>query len=261
MPAALFEFFEVIAEELTATPSRVITNEDFRINDKDSPLLENLMKELKAVGPEDAFRSTVVKLEEHFNGKGAKLPFEYLPETGRFTATDPEFLSFVNDMRGMRTIGKRARDFECTVAQRLDQRTTGAIHRVGYPRDAKKTRAAFNKHLMTLGFDAAVLYGREKDGGFDILWLLPIGSMPHKPIVSVQCKNSEYNIDDAHKSVATAIESFTRHVGLQTTVHVPCVLFNDYISPTMLRRKPMGFVPLGLTDLAPLAGRIPVELI
>jgi hypothetical protein len=219
------------------------------------------MKELKAGSMEEAIVLAVKELELHFSAKGATLPFEYSPKTGRFTAVDSEFLSFVNNMRAIRTIGKRSRDFECTVAQRLDERTTGAIHRVGHPRDIKKTREAFNLHLMTLGFDSPALYGREKDGGFDILWLLPVGSIPHKPIVSIQCKNSEYNIDHAHKSVATAAESFTRHAGLQPVVHVPCVLFNDYITRGMLRPKQMGFVPLGLSDLAPLEGKTPVELI
>ncbi len=50
MPKPLFEFFEFIAEELSDTSSKVITREDFRINDDgDSPLLEVLMKELGRV--------------------------------------------------------------------------------------------------------------------------------------------------------------------------------------------------------------------
>jgi len=49
----------------------------------------------------------------------------------------------------------------------------------------------FNEHLRTLGFDRPVALGWDKDGGLDILWLLPIGSIPHRPIVSVQCKNGE----------------------------------------------------------------------
>jgi hypothetical protein len=261
MPKPLFEFFELVADELSVTASKVITHEDLRIEGKDSPLLGALIKKLKVNNAEETIPLAVTKLQEHFEGKGASLPFEYKSETGRFTAIDSEFLSFVNYMRDIRSSGKRSRDFECVVANRLGRRTTGAIHRVGHPRDKKKSRAAFNQHLETLGFERPVLYGRDKDGGLDILWLLPIGTIPHKPIVSIQCKNGEFNTDEAHKSVGTANGSFARHTGLQQLVYVPCVLFNDYIHIEMLSRRPMGFVPLGLTDLAPLRENILVNCI
>jgi hypothetical protein len=45
------------------------------------------------------------------------------------------------------------------------------------------------------------------------------------------------------------------------SVHVPCVLFNDYILPQRLTKKQLNFVPLGLTDLAGLVQKISVELI
>jgi len=150
MPAPLFEFFEVVAEELSATTSKVITGEDLRIDDEDGPLLEALMCELKAANKEDAIRCAVQELKQHFEARGAKLPFEYAPQTGRFTATDFEFLSFVNEMRDIRSIGKRSRDFECTVAERLGLRTTGTIHRVGHPRDTRREKVDFNAYLQKL---------------------------------------------------------------------------------------------------------------
>jgi hypothetical protein len=106
-----------------------------------------------------------------------------------------------------------------------------------------------------------VLYGRDKDGGLDILWLLPLGAIPHKPIVSVQCKNGVFNMDEAHKSVGTASGYLSRYIGLQNQVHVPCVLFNDYIYTEMFSPRQLNFVPLGLTDLAPLVSNLSVELI
>lgn len=250
MPAPIFELFEFIAEELSVIVSVIITHKDFVNDDKDSPLIDSLMKSLKAASAEDTIPCAVRKLHEHFEAKDAKLPFEYEPVTGRFTAVDSEFLSFVNDMKEIRTIGRQARVFERTVASRLSKRATGSIHRVGFPRDTKRTKAQFNKYLTTLGFERPALFGKEKDGGFDILWLLPVGTIPHRPIVSVQCKNGEYNKDEALISVVTASESLSQHSGLQHQVHVPCVLFNDYISPEMLGPKQMNFVPLGLTDLA-----------
>jgi hypothetical protein len=216
MPEPLFEFFEVVAEELSVAASKVITHEDLKIEDKASPLLEALIKKLKANGPEDAIPCAVKKLQEHFEARGAKLPFEYKPETGRFTSRDPEFLMFVNEMKEIRSNGNRSRDFECTVALKLGERATGEVHRVGHPRDKKKTRLSFNRHLKTLGFDTPVVYGRDKDGGLDILWLLPLGTVPHKPIVSVQCKNGEFSTDEAHKSVGTSNSCFARHCVLQS---------------------------------------------
>ncbi|NUM73596.1 hypothetical protein HUU40_04460 [candidate division KSB1 bacterium] len=263
MPKPLFEFFEFIAEELASTESMVITREDFRINDDgDSPLLETLMKDLKATGLDDTIPRAVKTLQEHFESKDAQLPFEYAQETGRFTARDSEFLSFVNNMRNMRSIGKRSRDFECQVAIRLCQRASGAVHRVGFPRDEKKTRRDFNAYLQTLGFGGPVLLGnKEKDGGLDILWLLPIGSIPHRPIVSVQCKNGEFNIEEADVSVSASSRSLSQHSGLQEPVHVPCVLFNDYVYPQILTPKKLNFVPLGLTDLATMGQKCTVKLI
>lgn len=262
MPTPLFEFFEFIAEELSTSDSRVITREDFGIDDDgDSPLLEALMKDLKASGLEDAIPCAVNAIQEHFESKGAKSPFEYKRETGRFQAIDSEFLSFVNEMRAMRSLGKRSRDFECSVAERLGQRVTGAVHRVGHVRDKKKKQKDFNAHLQTLGFDGPVLLGKEKDGGLDILWLPPLGSVPHRPIVSIQCKNGEFNMEVADSSVGAGSRSLSQHAGLQATVHVPCVLFNDYVHPQMLTSKQLNFVPLGLTDLVAIERNCSVEFI
>jgi hypothetical protein len=252
MPEPLFEFFERIALELSNTVSKVITHEDFRIGKDISPLLESLMKNLKSASVEATIPFAVEKLREHFEAKGAKLPFELNAQTGRFTATDPEFLSFVNEMKDMRSIGKRSKDFECSVARRLQLRATGTLHRVGHPRDKQKKKKQFNRYLRKLGFDQPVALGKDKDGGFDILWLLPIGTIPHRPIVSVQCKNGEFNMGEADKSVASGKRSFGQNHRLQPSVHVLCVLFNDYLHPQKITQKAVEFVPLGLTDLSSL---------
>ena len=261
MPTPLFEFFETIAEELSSEESRVITRADLQVNDEESPLLDELKKEMKTGSTEEAIQGAVEALRQHFESKGSKLPFAYDPATGRFTATDHDFLLFVTDMSNMRSIGKKSRDFECSVANRLGQRATGSIHRVGHPRDTKKKSTDFNAHLRTLGFGRPVLLGNDKDGGFDILWLLPIGSIPHRPIVSVQCKNGRFKIEVADQSVGAGSRSFSQHAGLQPNIHVLCVLFNDYIYPEIMTRKMLNFVPLGLTDLAAAIETISVTLI
>jgi len=261
MGRALFDFFESIAEELSSEQSRVITREDLQEKDEESELFDELRREMKASSNEEVFRLAVNALENHFKAKSSHLPFSYDHTIGRFTTIDQEFLSFIKTMHSIRSLGKKARDFECGVAERLSRRTTGAIHRVGHPRDKKKLTPAFNAHMRTLGFSRPVLLDREKDGGFDILWLLPIGTIPHRPFVSVQCKNASFDLDAAGPSLGAGSRSLSQHDGLQPSVHVPCVLFNDYIHPGLCPRKPLEFVPLGLSDLATLGPRISAEFI
>jgi hypothetical protein len=261
MPSPLFEFFEALADELTVASTRVITREVFKINDEDSPLLDELKKDMKAASTTEAISKAVDALRQHFEARDARLPFDYDSVTGRFTATDTDFLSFVKEMSGIRSIGKRAREFECTVAQRLQKRATGGIHRVGHPRENKKSQKEFNDHLKKLGFLKPVLLGQDKDGGFDIIWLLPLGALPHRPLISVQCKNGEFSMAAADVSVGAGSRSLSQHGGLQPGVHVPCVLFNDYLHGKMLTQKQLNFVPLGLTDLAPSQTASTLEMI
>lgn len=261
MPTPLFEFFEVIAEELSAAPSTVITPDSLRPKEKGSILLEQLTRQMKASDADDAIELAVEALQQHFKSKDSKLPFNHNETTGQFTATDPEFLEFVQEMHSIRSISKRSRDFECTVAEWLGKRATGAVHRVGHPRDTKKKRKDFNRHLRTLGFNNPVLLGKEKDGGLDILWLLPLGTIPHRPLVVVQCKNGEFKMEAADLSLGAATRSLSQHGRLQTMVHVPCVLFNDYLYPDIITTKQMNYIPLGLSDLAAMDTKISVELI
>lgn len=261
MLSPLFEFFEVVAEELCSQKSRVLTRANLQVDEEQAPLLDELRGQLKASSTEEAIRLATRALQTHFKGKGSALPFKYDPRSGRFKAVDIDFLTFVKAMKEIRTLRDKSKDFECSVAERLARRATGSIHRVGDPRDVKKTRKDFNDYLKTLGFDSPVLHTGRGDGGFDILWLLPIGTIPHRPIVSVQCKNGEINIDEALISAGKANTSFGQHGGLQSQVHVPCVLFNDYIYTDQFIGKQLIFVPLGLTDLTRMTKRISVELI
>jgi hypothetical protein len=224
-------------------------------------LLDQLTRQMEAGDADDAINRAVKALEKHFKLKDSRLPFNYQAKTGLFTATDADFLGFVKDMSGIRSINTRSRDFECTVATWLGKRVTGAVHRVGHPRDTKKKSKEFNKHLRTLGFKGPVLLGKEKDGGLDILWMLPLGTPPHRPLVSVQCKNGVFKMDAADMSLGAASRSLSQHGRLQAAVHVPCVLFNDYLSPDTITAKQMNYVPLGLSDLAAMESTISVELI
>src|SRR5262249_18268659 len=117
MPNPIFEFFELIAEELCAEESRVITRPDLMANKEQAPLLEALKREMKAATSEDAIRLCVQGLEAHFADRGAKLPFTYDPSTGRFTALDKDFLNFVVAMSSIRSVGKKSKDFELGVLE------------------------------------------------------------------------------------------------------------------------------------------------
>jgi hypothetical protein len=250
MLSPTFRFFELVCSELCTQPSVVITREDLAISDADAPMLDELKQEYEVSTSAEAIEAAVKFLHTHFKAKGSILPFAYDTQTGRFELIDLEFMQFVEQMGSIRSLGKRSREFEVQVADWLSRKVTGNLHRVGFPRDTKKKAIDFRAHLRTLGFNNGVLLGSEKDGGLDLLWELPLGSVPHRPIVSVQCKNGEYNIGQADLSIGAGSRSFACHIGLQPTVHVTCVLFNDYIYSEILINKPFNFVPLGLSDLS-----------
>jgi hypothetical protein len=249
--SSLFEFFEIIISELYNEPSRVITSFDLMSKKGEaSSLLEDLKVEIGKANTEDAIKDAIVLLQKHFEERSANLPFEYDQSTSRFSTIDDDYVKFIMEMISIRSVGKRSRDFECSVARRLELKTTGSVHRVGFPRDVKKSKKDFIKYLTTLGFNYDVVYGHEKDGGLDILWLLPIGSVPHRPILSLQCKNGKFDIKQADISIGAGSRTLHEHIGLQGNIHVPCVIFNDYVYADKLPHKRMNFVPLGLSDLA-----------
>jgi hypothetical protein len=258
---SLFEFFEVIALELESESSRVITSTDLTAKGELSSLLEDIKAEMGKTNIDDAINDAIGLLKKHFENRSADLPFDYDPSTGRFTSTDDDYIEFVSQMVSIRSVGTRSRDFECSVAKRLELRATGSIHRVGWPRDTQKVQKDFIKHIKTLGFTKDVVYGHEKDGGLDILWLPPIGSIPHRPILSVQCKNGEFDMKEADASIGAGSRTLSEHIGLQGSVHVPCVIFNDYVHEDILPKKRMNFVPLGLSDLAKLKTKSSLVLI
>jgi len=261
MPSPIFAFFEVVAEELCSEPSRVITREDLRVSDENAPLFDELKEETNSPTTEQAIRVAVTSLDRHFREKGSVLPFSYDPASGRFDAVDMLFLQFIRQMSSIRSIGTRSQEFELKVLEKLRGRVTGSLHRVGHPRITKRRQSECNAHLRTLGFTGNVLVGKDKDGGLDILWFLPLGSKPHRPIVSVQCKNGVFDIGEGDQSVGAGLRSLGQHGRLLASVHVPCVLYNDYLYPELVTPKPMSFVPLGLTDLSPMAELLTAEAI
>jgi hypothetical protein len=246
-----FRLFESVCNELADAQSVVITRDDFVVDGPNAPLMDELDLECRRSDDDGALNDAVDSLSKHFASKGASLPFSYDSTTGRFTSLDAQYIDFVDMMRNIRSNPNKSSEFEQQATERLALRTTGVIHRVGWKRTKYQQAAKFNQYLQEhVGFTRNVLLGKEKDGGLDILWAPPLGSFPHRPLVSVQCKNGEYDREVADGSLGTSKASLDRQDGLFPDVHIYCVLFNDYITPEILPEKRVGFVPLGISDLA-----------
>jgi hypothetical protein len=260
MPDPTFTLFEVVASELCTTTSRVLTERDLERADENNPFLGELKRQYSCDG-DGAILAAVAAISSHFAERDSLMPFTYDSETSRFTASDQEYLAFITRMAELRSKGLSAKDFEVAVLGRLALRVTGSLHRVGFPRDTRKTTTSCNEHLANIGFRSGVLKGRQKDGGLDILWILPLGAFPYRPMAIVQCKNGELSWKDADTSYATCTRTMSRHAGLLLEAHLQCVLFNDYVSPEQLPDDMMQYIPLGLSDLAKPLTLIPTQVL
>lgn len=246
MPSPTFEFFEDVCYELYDRNKAILPEDQFLSDER----LRDLQDEFHELDPNAAVPRALDALRKHFKARGSELPFVYDLSARSFSVKDRAYLEFVANARNMRGVGRQSRAFEVATANRLAKRGLGGFHRVGWLRVTKKERVPFNAYLRTLGFNSKVILGKEKDGGFDVLWMLPLGAVPHRPIISFQCKNASFDLDEAHRSNGATQMSLGCHKGLQPAVHTLCVVFNDYIETRMLSVKPFPFVPLGLSDLA-----------
>lgn len=199
----------------------------------------------------------IAELAQHFTERGSVLPFTYDPRTSEFASGDDAYIGYIVNAHEMRGDRESSQKFEIETTYRLATRVTGLLHRVGWPRSKKKNREAIVDHLQALGFRKDVQVGRDKDGGFDILWLPPLGAIPIRPIVSLQCKNSHFSRDQSDQSVERAKQSMRRHkVRTAESTYLCCVVYNDYIEDThVATTRDWGFVPLGISDMGCLAER------
>jgi hypothetical protein len=246
MPTPTFELFEDICNELALRDEAVLPEDELLSDDR----IRELQDEYDGVGPDVVVAKALTTLKAHFAARGSDLPFRYDLPTRTFTVVDREYIQFVATASSIRGVGKQSRTFEEATTQRLSLRASGVFYRVGWPRRTRKRRQEFVTYLRRLGFNNRIIFGREKDGGLDILWLLPLGAVPHRPVVSIQCKNASFNIADADRSNGPARRSLDCHRALQINVHTLCVIFNDYIEHRSLGPKRYDFVVLGLSDLA-----------
>lgn len=243
-----FELFEIICNELRTRDERIITESAF------SPeQLEELKGEYEVPTEQAALREALKDVDAHFTSKGSSTPFKYDLKTGRFWKKDPDYIKFISDARSVRGTGlPAAKWFEIQACDRLSRRLTGGLHLVGFPRKKRRTRVEYLTYLKKLGFSHDCLEPMDKDGGFDIIWFPPLGAIPINPVVSLQCKNSSFDRDEAFKSAGQAERSIHRHTNMRAPgTYMLGVIFNDYIDQSF-EGKACGwnFVPLGLSDLA-----------
>jgi hypothetical protein len=254
MAKSAFELFELVCVELRDGQQFVLTERSLP-----KTLAADLKKTFRQPAFEDALRSSFNWLSAHFQTKGSALPFSYEHNTGIVAPLEPDFIRFVTDMIEIRTTGKDSKTFETAICTRLAQRLqSGDFHNVGWPRATRRRLAEIVEYLEKLGFDSGVLRGRDKDGGMDILWLPPLGTIPIRPLVSFQCKNTRFKeaaIREAHQSATVASRSIARHSCMRShSVYMCYVVFNDYLDST-IRDMATGlcYAPLGLSDLAKLS--------
>jgi hypothetical protein len=242
-----FELFENICQELAARTATIIPEDDIP-----AALLEDLKEHYGETIDRLAFSHALDDLNEHFSEKGSALPFEFNTTTGQFRAIENEYITFIAfaaNKRGL--VGPDAKEFEVQITERLAKRLTGSLHRVGSPRTTHNRKYDFVKYLQTLGFEKNCLEPRDKDGGLDILWLPPLGRIPIRPVVSLQCKNSSFDMEEANKSVGRATTTLQRHSHIRGHNGLFFVVFNDYIDSSFIgRSSAWPFIPLGLSDLA-----------
>lgn len=250
-----FELFEFLCDELTARPEPVIAADDFQIEDADD-LVDALKRYYGETDTTKTFDRALDAIEEHFKARSARLPFTFDRTTREFKTADPEYVKFVSFVASRRGVGgDDAVDFETAVTKRLAARLTGSLHRVGWRRKKLTKKAEFEGYLCDLGFEKKCLEPKDKDGGFDILWLPPLGRAPLRPIVSLQCKNSFFSEKEAYSSVGRAERTIGRHSHLRNALYL--VVFNDYIDDSFVgKARAWNFIPLGLSDFARVANSI-----
>lgn len=252
-----FDLFEEICVELTGKEESVLIDDDL------SPeILEDVKKWFHETATFPAVSKALSYLQKHFEARGSALPFSYDHATGRAAARDKEYIAFVSDAQEQRSLPTEARDFEVATSKHIAGKLTGVVRRVGSPRSRHKTRTQFAAYLVKeFGFEADVLVGRDKDGGLDILWFPPLGAFPFRATVSIQCKNSPYDRDAGFESVGRAKQTLVRHSHASADEgHLHCVIYNDYIDEgIMAHARDAEFIPLGLSDLAPLTTPISVR--
>lgn len=246
MPSPTFEVFETICDELSTAGEAYITSKSFPPS-----IIEKLQRIYGNASADQSFRKCLDALAAHFTRRSAKLPFAFNRNTLFFRTANKKFVDFVSLARSIRSEGDESKTFEIAAATRLFSMITGEVRRIGWPRDQYSEVQEFRAYLQQLGFEDYAVEQNDRDCGFDLIWFPPIGATPLRAIVSLQCKNSSIDFNDAMASIGRARRTLARHSVLRAPeVTLFYVLFNDYIDELSFKKYTgWPFVPLGLTDL------------
>ena len=243
--------------ELSDQDETVLTDQDFT-----AATLERVKHWFRETATHSAITKAFTYLRKHFEDRGSELPFSYDLSTGLATVLSRGYIDVVFNSQEQRSRPQDSRDFESATSKHLATRLTGIVRRVGAPRKKHKSRKEFAAYLIKeFNFKEGVLKARDKDGGLDILWFPPLGAFPFRAIVSIQCKNSLYDKDEGFQSVGRAKQTLKRHSHATAEEnHLHCVLYNDYIDEKVMdHARDAEFVPLGISDLAPLVNAVSVD--
>jgi len=247
----VFDIFEEICVELRDQDESVLTDDDFS-----AATVQAIKTWSQEAVTDKAIAKAVSYLGTHFEARGSILPFTYDPSTGTAKVINRGYIDFIANAQEQRSVPKDSRDFEIATSGQLAYRLTGIVRRVGWPRTKLKTSKKFAAYLIQeFAFRKEVLGGHDRDGGLDILWFPPLGAFPFRAMVSIQCKNSLYDREQGLESVGRAKQTLRRHshAGAEEN-HLHCVVYNDYIDERLMKHsRDAGFVPLGLSDLAPIS--------
>jgi len=246
MPSPTFEVFEAICDELTSVGEAYITSKSF------SPsIIQKLQRTYGNSSPDESVRKCLGTLAAHFLRRSSRLPFAFNRKTLFFRVTNKKFVDFVALAKSIRSEGDESKTFEIAAAQRLFSMITGKIQRIGWPRIDFSEVAEFRAHLQRFGFEDYAVERNDRDCGFDIIWFPPLGAVPLRAMISVQCKNSSVDFADAMASIGRARRTLARHSVLRAPeATLFYVLFNDYIDELAFGKYTgWPFVPLGITDL------------
>ena len=246
MPSPTFEVFETICDELSSAGEAYITSKSF------SPsIVQKLQRTYGNSSPDESVRKCLTSLAGHFSRRSSKLPFTFDRKTLFFRVTNKKFVDFVALARSIRSEGDESKTFEVAAAHRLFSMITGEVRRIGWPRAECSEVAQFREYLQRFGFEDYAVEQNDRDCGFDVIWFPPLGAVPLRAMISLQCKNSSVDFGDAMASIGRARRTLARHSVLRAPeATLFYVLFNDYIDELAFGKYTgWPFVPLGLTDL------------
>lgn len=247
---AVFELFEILCNELKDKPAVVFPETRLAAG-----LIEQLEDECNTNGSTATATvdAAIAILTTHFTARGSRLPFTLDAATRTYTAADRSYLDFVNWASSARSDGEDSSEFESKTATCLATRLTGSIHRIGWKRTQNRKRKEFLKYLADkMGFGPTCLEPNDKDGGLDIVWMPPLGRVPVRALVSIQCKNGLYSEKVAASSMGKASKTMKRHSNRKDG-HAYFVMFNDFIDDKLASTLDgTGWIPIGLSDVAPL---------